>query len=434
MTNPAVLQPFASRDDVLPRAPASLAETGLAFSFLIELVTKVLFLAGEKRLAELAQHVRLAPTLIDPVLSFMRGERLCEVTGRGELLGDASYRLTDAGRERAGEFLSKCEYSGPAPVTIGAYAEQVRRQSVAGMRVTASDMAGAFDGIVMPPHLMEELGSAMNSGRAVFVYGPAGAGKTFLAQRLAALLHGEVAVPYAVAIDHQVMQVFDPLVHAAAGDSIPHATPQRRLDARWRLCRRPVALSGGELTLDMLNVRFDAATRVHHAPPHLKANNGLYIIDDLGRQMVSAEQLLGRWIVPMDQGVDYQALNNGHRFTVPFDVILVFSSNMSPDELADPAFLRRLGHKIHVGAIDEEQYRSIFTSECAGQGVAFRDDAYEYLLREYHEREGMPLLACYPRDLLAQIRARAVYHGVAAELTCTAVDHAWRSYFAAERA
>jgi hypothetical protein len=423
---------LAGKDCALPRAPASLEETGLGFAFLVELLSKVLFVSGQMRLADISQHVKLPGSIVEAVLGFARAERICEIARRGEGPGDVHYKLTDSGRERAGEFLQKCHYTGPAPVTITAYTEQVRRQSVSAIQVKASDIERAFAGMVVPSHVKDELGAAMNCGRGLFVYGPAGGGKTYLTKRLQHLLDGRVAVPYAICVDHQVIQFFDPLIHQTCDVPVGDAglDTQRRADARWRLCGRPVALSGGELTLDMLNLYFDPSSHLHHAPSHLKANNGLYIIDDLGRQAVSPQQLMGRWIVPMDQHVDYQALHNGYKFAVPFDVILVFSTNMSPADLADPAFLRRLGYKVHVGALNESDYRALFRNECVEQGLEYSEEAFEYLVREHHKRDGTPLLACYPRDLLAQIRARALYQNAPPELTCASLERAWRSYFA----
>jgi SpoVK/Ycf46/Vps4 family AAA+-type ATPase len=273
----------------------------------------------------------------------------------------------------------------------------------------------------------------MNSGSAMFLYGPAGSGKTFLAEQLLRLLSGHVAVPHAICVDNEVIQLFDPLIHetvderAGSPDSL---YSQRHMDARWALCRRPVSLTGGELTLDMLNLYFDETTRFYQAPPHVKANNGLFIIDDLGRQLVSPQQLMNRWIVPMDRRHDYQALHNGYKFAIPFDVILVFSTNMTPRDIADEAFLRRLGYKIHVGPLEESEYRSIFRDVCKAKGVPYSDDAVEYLLREHHEKDGKPLLACYPRDIVGQIRDFAVYRDEVPELTHDALDWAWRNYFA----
>jgi hypothetical protein len=420
-------------DAQLPVAPKTIDETGLPLLFLVELAAKVLFLRGRSKLTDLAQHLRLGATVVESLLTFMRTERVCEIARRGETDGDVHYNLTDQGRTRAAEFLQRSQYAGAAPVSLHAYTEQIRSQSIGGMRVTLHDVDRAFRGLIVRAELREQLGAAMNSGRAMFLYGPAGSGKTFLAEQLLRLLNGHVAVPHAICVDNEVIQLFDPLVHESVE---PAARPQdalyrqRQTDARWVLCRRPVSLTGGELTLDMLNLYFDETTRFYQAPPHVKANNGLFIIDDLGRQQVSPQQLMNRWIVPMDRGHDYQALHNGYKFAIPFDVILVFSTNLMPKEVADEAFLRRLGYKIHVGALDENDYRRVFREVCEQNGVAYSEDALEYLLREHHARDAKPLLACYPRDIVRQIRDFAAYREEPPELTSKALDWAWHNYFA----
>jgi hypothetical protein len=416
-----------------PASPRTIEETGLHLLFLVELTAKILFLRGRLKLTDVAQCLKLPASVVDAVLRHMRTERLCEVPHRGSTDGDIHYSLTDTGRARASEFLQKSQYAGAAPVSLDAYVEQVRRQAISGMRVTLRDVDTAFDGLVVRQHLREQLGAAMNSGRALFLYGPAGSGKTFLAEQLLHLLTGCVAVPHAICVDDSVIQVFDPIVHKriARQTNVPSAFyRERSVDERWVLCSRPVSLSGGELTLDSLNLYFDRTTRFYQAPPHVKANNGLFIIDDLGRQVVSPQQLMNRWIVPMDRGHDYQALHNGYKFAIPFDVILVFSTNMAPRDIADEAFLRRIGYKIHVGPLDEADYRRIFQAVCDEKGVRYCESAFEYLIREHHRKEGRPLLACYPRDIVGQIRDFSLFRQAAPELTPQTLDWAWKNYFA----
>jgi predicted ATPase with chaperone activity len=364
----------------------------------------------------------------------MRAEKLCEVNRRGDSGTDAdlTYNLTDAGRIRAAEFMSRNAYAGPAPVTLAAYCAQVEAQSVAQMRITREQVANEFADIVVSPIVLEQLGTAMNSGRAIFIHGQAGSGKTYLAERLAGLLKGNISLPYAIVVDGEVVQIHDPIVHRPVdGAAEPPDAFDRRMvvDARWVRAMRPAVLTGGELMLDMLDLKFDPGTRFYQAPPHLKANNGIFIIDDLGRQRCSAVELMNRWIVPMDRRVDYLSLHTGYKFLVPFDVIVVFSSNLPPEQLADGAFLRRLGYKIHVGTLAETQYQRIFAQVCEQVGVAYSDDAFQYLLHEHHYKEGRPLLACYPRDILAQVRDLALYEGRVPSLDERVIDWAWNNYF-----
>lgn len=418
----------------LPPAPRTVQDTGLPFIFLIELAVKTLFLGGQLRLTELAGRMKLSVGVIDALIGYLRTEKLCEINRSGSTGTDAdiSYRLTDLGRMRGAEFLGRCAYAGPAPVSLDDYCATVRSHSVGSMCIPRARVHDHFGDIVVNAGILDQLGAAMNSGRAMFIHGPAGSGKTYLAERLSGLLSGDICVPYAIFAGGEVVQVYDPVVHAPGTvcDSSGETLYRRGTrDARWICCRRPAVLTGGELTLDMLDLKFDHTTRYYQAPPHLKANNGIFIIDDLGRQRCSPTDLLNRWIVPMDRKIDFLALHTGYKFEVPFDVIVVFSSNLPPAELGDGAFLRRIGYKIHVGPVVEEDYRSIFKSVCAGAGIAWDEDSFVYLLHERHAREGRPLLACYPRDLVGQVRDRAAYDGEEAALTPQALEWAWNNYF-----
>ena len=423
------------------RAPRTVEETGLPFLFLAELLAKVLHQRGQLRLPELAAHLKLNVGVIDPLVAFLRTEKLCEVAriGNSGTDADLSYLLTEAGRARAAAVLARNAYAGPAPVTLAAYTAQVQAQSVADVHVTRQHMSAVFGGIVVNPHVLAQLGAAMNSGRAVFLHGLAGSGKTYLAERLRDLLGGAIAVPHAIMVDGEAVPLFDAVQHRPLEEGIGDAGQPgadrgfdrgTAPDMRWvRGLRRPAALAGGELTLDMLDLHFDSHTRLYQAPPHLKSNNGIFIIDDLGRQRCTADALMNRWIVPMDRNVDYLTLHTGHTFEVPFDVIVVFSSNFVPQRLSDGAFLRRLGYKIEVPAASVDEYAQLFRQACAGAGVAFDGGVFDYLL-ERHRRHGIALLACYPRDLLRQLRDLARYEEEAPQLTRRTLDWAWDNYFA----
>lgn len=426
--SPAAQEPAQT----LPPPPRRPDDTGVSEALLTELLLKTLYLRGRLRLPEISAHMGLPAVVLDPLLGFLRAERLCETARRGETDASLTIALTDNGRLRAQDALQRNQYAGPAPVGLQAYVEQVRRQSVSGMGVTQPQLREAFDGIVVQPAILEQFGTAMNSGRAIFVYGPPGSGKTFISEQLVRLLSGHVAVPHAVEVDGEIIQVFDPLVHTPVAD----ATPWHGLDLgagadrRWVSCARPVVRTGAELTLPMVDLQFDHESRFYQAPPQVKANNGLFIIDDLGRQLVPAQSLMNRWIVPLDRGIDFLALHTGTKFLVPFDVIVVFSTNLLPSELADDAFLRRLGYKIHIGHLDEADYRAIFRQTSAELQLVYDDAVVDTLLRTHHEREGRPLLACLPRDLLEQVRDRARFLGTEPTMTVPALDWAWHNYFA----
>lgn len=416
----------------LPFQPHTVGETGLNFLFLIELLAKILFLRGQLRLVDLAEHTRLSVSVLEPLLAFVRTERLCEASRSGEAETAIAYNLTDLGRLRVHDFLQKSQYAGPAPVSLQAYVEQVRKQSVMDMQVTREDLQQAFSGVVIKERILKQFGAAMNSGRAMFVYGPAGTGKTFLSEKLAGLLSGNVAIPHAIVVDSEVIQVFDPLIHdeVAVEGRVKNGLDRRRAyDGRWVPCRRPVVKTGGELTLNMLDLDFDPAARFYQAPPQVKANNGLLLIDDLGRQLAPALDIMNRWIVPLDRHLDYLALHTGKKFMIPFDVIVVFSTNMPPKQLADEAFLRRLGYKIYIGVLEEEDYRAISRQVCNELHIPYSEKGLDYLLHEHHYKEDKPLLACIPRDILGQVRDAARYEGVQPELTEELLDWAWSNYF-----
>lgn len=425
------------RHTLIPLQPRTIDETGLGFQFLIELLTKALFLRGQMRLMDLVAYSKLSVTVLEPLLAFMRTERMCEAVRSSEAETAIAYNLTELGRLRAEDYLRKNQYVGPAPVSLAAYVKQVHQQSVANMLVTREQLSKVFSGLVVKEGILKQFGAAMNSGRAIFVYGPPGSGKTFIAEHLAGLLSGDVAIPHAIVVDNEVIQVFDPLAHEpsvpsdAAGNGNGGLGLDRRMlsDARWVTCHRPVIKTGGELTLAMLDLDFDESARFYQAPPQVKANNGLLIIDDLGRQLAPAIDIMNRWIVPLDRHVDYLALHTGKKFMLPFDVIVVFSTNLPPSKLADEAFLRRLGYKIYVGPLSEDEYRLIARQVCEELQIPFSEEGFNYLLHEHHYKSGKPLSACIPRDILEQLRDIARYEGKSAEMSRELLDWAWNNYF-----
>jgi hypothetical protein len=413
----------------VPRTPHTVAETRLDLPMLVDLTAKTAFTRGTVELVQLVDTLKLPIPVLEEVAAFMIRDRLLEITRRGAADFDVHYQLTDQGRDRARSALEKCAYVGPAPVTLADYQAAISQQSVELVRVSRAYAHAAFEDLTIGVELVDELGAAMNTGRPLLLYGPAGGGKTFLAENIAKLLPGTVAVPYAIAVEREIVQIFDPLVHQPA-EASRRALGESQPDRRWQRCRRPVVKVGGELTLDMLELRYDSTTGFYQAPGHVKANNGLYIVDDLGRQRVAPQELLNRWITPLGRGSDTLTLQSGTRFTLPFDVRLAFSSNFTPAELGDEAFLRRLGAKLYIGELDENDYRTMYDRQCRELKVASDDEAFSYLLHHLHYPARRALLACYPRDLLGLVAAHAQYRDEPAKASPETLRRAWLSYFA----
>lgn len=414
--------------EIAPR-PRTVAETGLSQSFLGELLEKHLFDGGVLTIAALARRTALTGTIIEDLLAFLRKEGRIEVRAKVADEQGLRYGLTERGRASAMDALMRGGYVGPAPVPLARYLEVAAAQSVRDRRVTQDRMRAAFADVVLDPVLLDRMGPSMNSGRAIFVYGPAGTGKTYVTQRLARLFDDSVLVPHAIAVGETVVQLFDPTMHKP----IEHPEPAVLLgdghDPRFARCRRPVVITGGELGPDMLEVQYDAATRQYRAPLQLKATNGMFILDDLGRQRVAPEVVLNRWIVPMEEGRDYLSLGTGQHFSVLFDVILIFSTNLDPLELADEAFLRRIGYKLRFDHLAPAQYHAIWSQVCAARRVPFDAGICQFVIDELHGRLGVPLLPCHPRDLIGIALDRADYLGSAERLTRDSLVWAWENYF-----
>ena len=362
---------IAMRAGCIAPRPKSLAETGLGMTFLADLLEKHLYEAGVLTLGAMIKRVAVAGPIIEEVLNFLRREGRIEVRARTPDEHGLRYALTERGRENASQALKRSGYVGPAPVPLELYTEVVRMQSVRDRLVTRARMHAAFADTVLAPGILDRLGPALNAGKALFVYGDAGTGKTFITQRLARLMDDAALVPHAIAVGDAVIQMFDAAVHAPLQNPEPAVLLNDGYDSRFVLCRRPLVITGGELSADMLEVQFDPATRRYQAPLQLKASNGMFILDDLGRQRVPPAIVLNRWIVPMEEGRDYLQLQSGQHFSVLFDLILVFSTNLDPQDLTDDAFLRRIGYKIQFTPLSEDQYQAIWKQVCALHAVEY---------------------------------------------------------------
>lgn len=423
----------APRGEVTPPpAPVNLHETGLSLSLLCDLLLKHLYLQSNLLGVELARQLRLPFPVIDECLRYLKDEKCTEVAS-GDLVGPASYRfcLTELGRGRAREAFEQCRYVGPAPVTLESYAAQCRLQTVAGSRCTPEALQEAFEGMIIRPGLLEEVGPAVCSGKSIFVYGPPGNGKTMIARGLGRFLNtsgGEIHVPYAVLAENSIVTVFDPTVHqatdeeaagggrlATAGRGAPGTPDSLRAiysgaqsaqkwdestpDLRWRRVRRPVVVTGGELTLDMLDLRYSRTSNFYTAPLHIKANGGVFLIDDFGRQIVSPRDLLNRWILPLEEGIDFLTLATGKKFSIPFEQLIIFSTNLEPRELVDEAFLRRIRHKIRIGPPERDHFTRIFRLCCTQRQIPYDEAAVEHLYVNFYDQGKSPR-SSDARDLL----------------------------------
>jgi len=413
--------------------PKTIEETGLSKQFLSELLSKQLYEAGALTISQLVKRMALAGAIIEELLTYLRQEARLEVLpklGHGQEL---HYSLTDLGRVAGFDALSKSGYTGPAPVPLQRYEAIVAAQSVHNIQISQANTHEAFNHVVIKPTLLDQLGPALNSGRAIVIYGPSGTGKTYISQRLTWLLTDHCLIPHAISVNEAVIQLYDPLVHKTASQEEPQTSSNllftTGFDPRFKLCRRPVVISGGELTLDMLEVQLEPETKLFRAPLQMKANNGMFIIDDMGRQRVSPVDLFNRWIVPMEEQRDYLNLKSGQSFEAPFDVILVFSTNINPLELGDMAFLRRIGHKVFFDTLDQDLFSQIWLQVCEEKQIDCDPELLNYLFESHYQREHRSMLPCHPRDLLGIAQDKAMYLGTPTILTKELLDWAWESYF-----
>jgi predicted ATPase with chaperone activity len=403
-------------------APQSVDDSGIRRNFLEDLALKTLFLNGELTLRELADRTHLSMGIIDELFQTLRKEQLCEVKG----MTGGIHRIvtTQGGKRRALDLLSMNQYSGPCPVSLDDYVARVRSQSVQTSPVRPEDVERCFGHLVLSPEMLTRVGTALVSGTSIFLYGPTGGGKTSIAETLPNIYPDGVWIPYAVEVDNQVIVVYDTGVHKA----LEQPTTDD-LDTRWIFCRRPRVFVGGELTFEMLDLVINPVAKFYSAPVQMKANNGVLIIDDFGRQRISPEQLLNRWIVPLDRRVDFLSLAGGKKFEIPFDSLVVFATNLNPLELADEAFLRRIQNKISVGYPGPEQFLEIFEQVCARFGITYDPEVGRHFVYVVTEQFRQPLRPCYPLDIVRQICWAARYAGSEPRLDQETVELACRNYF-----
>jgi predicted ATPase with chaperone activity len=414
--------------------PTTVEETGVRRSVLEDLALKTIYVEGEINLRALGEKLGLEFPVIDDIFQRLRKRKLCEVTGHDGFV----HRVTanELGSTRAQELLGTNEYIGKAPVSLSDYVHRVRAQSVRQVNVGAPDVDRAFEALVLTADMRKQLGIAILSGTSIVLYGPSGTGKTAIAERIPDVYQGGVWIPHAIEIDGQIIMVYDPIVHQQIVREVPRGS-----DNRWVLCERPRVTVGGELTIEMLDLQFNPTSGVYVAPLQMKSNNGVLIVDDFGRQRVPPETLLNRWIVPLDRKIDFLTLRGGRKFEMPFDSLVVFSTNLDAAAvfsargdatvLNDDAFLRRIPNKIRLDYVNRTQFDEIFRRVCALYGVPYDQPVVDKLTDYLSADLKQALRPCYPRDLVQQVCWEAQYERQQPTLDWDSLTRACQTYFLA---
>lgn len=438
MTTTGAVQPVTG-SAAMPAAPTTYQEAGLSLDLLIQLTLKTLHFSGELTGGELSRRLGVNFSVLEPALEALKAQRQIEIGG-GSMVGRASYRyrITDAGRQRAVLFLEANHYIGVAPVPFDQYQRYMRAFATAAPRSATRDrVREAFSHLVISQAVLDQLGPAINAGHSMFVYGPPGNGKTVISQAIRKLLHGEIAIPHAIEVEGSIIRFFDPVNHEPLEGN--DETPDNgldlgtRVDRRWVRCKRPMVMVGGELTLEALELSYNPTTGFYRMPVQAVANGGVLVIDDFGRQQVAPRDLLNRWIVPLESRVDFLTLQSGQKFELPFNVLVVFATNIKPADLVDEAFLRRIHYKVFAESPTVGEFMQIFENCCRERQLDFDRSLVQDLLKTYYEPRRIPLRGCQPRDLIDQALSLAEYLAAPRTLTRELLEAACASYFVDER-
>jgi hypothetical protein len=416
-------------DDFVPVEPSSFQEASLSDSGVEALILKFLVARGDASGRDIADQVKLPFVLIHELLQDMKNSQLVGHRGAAPM-NDFVYQLSDLGRERGRRYSQHCTYFGAAPVALSDYIESIRAQSLGTQHPTVECLHHAFDGLLLSPRILDRLGPAINSGRGMFLFGPPGNGKTSIAERVTAAFGATIWIPRAVGVDGEIIRLFDPVNHQEMPLPVDSGLlDSRHIDKRWVRIRRPTIIAGGELTMSQLEVTINQTTGICEAPLQLKSNCGTLVIDDFGRQKMRTDELLNRWIVPLETRYDFLNLPNGKKIRVPFDQLVVFSTNLEPRDLVDEAFLRRIPYKIEVIDPSEGEFRGLFKIMAEKMNIIYHEDVVDYVVEKHYKAVGRPLRFCQPRDLLLQVQNDCKYHSIPAEMTKEFIDRAVENYF-----
>lgn len=422
-------------NEMFPPLPEKLDDTGLSGAVIEQLILKLLYTRGEMIGRDLSEAVGLKFSLVEEFIEFFKRQHYIQAKKSMGMGNSTSlFALAEAGRDAARNAMENNQYTGPAPVPLFQYAHMVRRQRRTEGWLTPEALANAYRKMVMTQRVLAQIGPAVSSGNSFLIYGQPGNGKTFLAEALGALDDSCIYVPYAIESQGSVIQVFDPIYHQPVEEAEQPSifASEAKHDRRWIKCRRPFIVTGGELTLEMLDLKYNSTSKIYDAPYQLKANNGIYLIDDFGRQQCTPAEVLNRWIVPMERRVDYLKFFTGAKMTVPFEAFLVFSTNLKPENLGDEAFLRRIQYKMLLRSPDEHEFASIFRNYCALRSLPHEESAIVRFIEKNYKRTGKAFRRCHPRDVLSHVIDMIHFEKHPFQLTDDLLDRAFESCFLEE--
>lgn len=416
-------------EEFRPKIPESLEETRLTLEEVERLILKYLFAKGSAHGRQICVQISLPFNIVDPILKQLKREQLIALKGAAAM-GDYEFAITDSGRERARSYTKECTYFGAAPVSLHDYVNSVRSQSIADQLATEEDLRAAFSDLIINDKMMIRLGPAINSGRGMFLFGAPGNGKTSIAERVTRCFGSSVWIPKALGFDGDIVRLYDPSIHEIVAEEDKEGIfDLSGVDTRWVRVVRPTVITGGELTMNELEIAQNRQTKICEAPLQLKSNSGTLVIDDFGRQKMPVDELLNRWIVPLEKRVDFLNLPSGKKVQVPFDQLIIFSTNLEPKDLVDGAFLRRIPYKIEVPDPSEDEFRELFAVMAPIYGFEHKADSVDYLIETHYRSVNRPFHSCQPRDLLLQIKNYCAYRGLPKEMSNESFDFAVENYF-----